>query len=282
MTIHLTTFALALALVSGSPALVEAAMAKVAGPSQGKSAASEWQGEYSATMNTDDDGAGSGPGPGPEESWGSHLSIGDCVNGKTCKFDYFSGSAQSDCAASGEFQFKSSSKAESIEIVKPTTDDGPRGQCLLTFERRKNGAVFVDSKDVFKSNKDEEFGNPCNTLCGFQGARYFGIEIPKVSSKKFYSPSFSCYNGKLTKLENEICTTESLAQSDRDLSDAVAKIKVSEPKSVAKLTTDQRAWLKARNSKCAKAPNLGLCLADMYRERTTILNKMQAQAPASH
>ncbi len=231
---------------------------------------SDWQGEYSVTVKVDvrEDQS-------PGASWVSNLSVSDCKAGKTCKFSYFSGSAQSDCGAEGELHFKSSTKAEHVENVTTETDDGPRGQCLLTFDRRKNGAIYVDAKDVFKNKKDEEHGNPCNTLCGFQGARYFAIELPKISEKKFYAPSFSCLNGKLTKIETTICTSESLSKIDQDLSDAVAKIKATEPKALAQLTTDQRAWLKTRNSKCSNASDAASCLDEMYRERQIALKQKQ-------
>lgn len=217
--------------------------------------ASDWQGEYLLKQSD-------------QES--ASASISNCSE-KSCSFKFQSGSVESDCSASGELVIRNASKAESSQEV--TADgDGPRGTCVLTFERAKNGKLSVDSKDVFKTKTDEAFGSPCNTLCGFQGARYFSVELSKVSDKAFFAPSFTCVGVALTSVEKEICTNENLAKLDRDLADKVAQLKAQQPKLMARLTTEQRQWLKARDSKCKDASVR--CLEDVYGDRLRALAKL--------
>jgi uncharacterized protein YecT (DUF1311 family) len=230
----------------------------------------EWQGEYAITQETD----------GGEESWSSHLSVHDCST-KSCHFLFGSGSMQSECSADGDFKIKMKTHAEFSVAVVADEADGARGECLLAFDLRKNGKIFVDSKNIFKSKKDEEFGNPCNTLCGFQGARYFGVEIPKISDKAFFNPSFSCLNNKLSVTEKSICTSAKLASLDQELSDQVAKAKSDQPKAIAKLTTEQRAWLKSRDEKCSNSKETENCLEGAYQERSKQLKSAAAMGSAS-
>jgi uncharacterized protein YecT (DUF1311 family) len=250
------------ARVSASTSTATSTSAAPASPAPSTKAL--WQGEYSVTQDAD---------AGNEASWASHLSVDDCDEA-SCRFLFGSGSMRSECAADGEFKFKSATRAEFTTDVKADDDESPRGQCVLIFERRKNGHVFVDAKNIFKSKADRRFGNPCNTLCGYQGARYFAVDIPKVSDKKFFNPSFSCVGATLSKIEKEICTNEGLAALDRDLAETVAKIKNEQPKEMAKLTTEQRSWLKTRDSKCAPLEaKMASCLETVYKDRSAALKK---------
>lgn len=129
---------------------------------------SAWEGHYADTVDVEQEG-----------QWTYSLRIHDC-SGSGCQFEYSGGSEGSACEAQGQFQFKSDILAEQINDFSQISDPSdPRGQCLVTLERLKDGNILVDAHDIFIKPQDQEFGNPCNLLCGWQGARYFGNALKR-------------------------------------------------------------------------------------------------------
>ena len=101
---------------------------------------------------------------------------------------------------------------------------------------------------------------------------YYCNENGCSATKEVFATSYNCKNVPYESTEWQICTSESLAEKDIEMSDLYAKVQLVYSNN-EQLKVDQITWIKKRSS-CKTLD----CLEDSYQERITYLQNIVSQS----
>lgn len=102
-------------------------------------------------------------------------------------------------------------------------------------------------------------------------SNFISAHVNAGQTNEFYNPSFDCENIKAASIEYRICTNEELSTHDSELSAIYHDFYFLSKE----IKSDQRAWLKIRNS--CKDDN---CINDAYLDRTEKLTQARSNQRA--
>ena len=130
----------------------------------------------------------------------------------------------------------------------------------LFFDKNSNGGAMLNLCEAYKK------GSPWGSLNSWQARLMKSVAFHFPPRE--YSPSFDCINAD-TQVEKMICMNDDLSEQDATLAAKYQQITADSKTNRAQLATDQRAWLKQRNT-CATVE----CLTDAYTRR---IDELQAK-----